>query len=297
MMQFRELPFRTPVAARVTSVVSYPGAAAAVKLTADQKAKLIGGAAPAEVLTADQKSALAKMVGTPFKGAPLDGTRGVLGVLGSGYALPGFAPLSPLMRLAGIAGVEKALGLTPEQAKTFDAARTAYQTTLAAIPQQIGPDRTGEIIQQQAGARAAFDKATAGLLTPEQEKRLAQLVRQADAALSLLATLTMPATATALELTPEQTDRLTALNAEAVKLQRLRAMHISFIPNDTLGLRMREAADERMMAVLTAAQKAKWTDLTGDPLRGLQKTIPGGFGDPGFGGGGFGGPGRFGGNP
>jgi hypothetical protein len=69
-----------------------------------------------------------------------------------------------------------------------------------------------------------------------------------------------------------------------------------------IALRMRDAADDRMLAVLTDAQKAKWKELTGEPWVGLRKTLPGrgrgsfgpggdrgGFGTPG----GFGGPGGF----
>ncbi|MBY0461266.1 MAG: hypothetical protein K2V38_28410, partial [Gemmataceae bacterium] len=63
MLQTRELAGQW-----VVSAVSYPGVAEAVKLTEENRNKMILGTASAEVLTDEQKSAIKKMLGEPFKG-------------------------------------------------------------------------------------------------------------------------------------------------------------------------------------------------------------------------------------
>jgi hypothetical protein len=90
-----------------------------------------------------------------------------------------------------------------------------------------------------------------------------------------------------LELTKDQITKLIAIGEEAMRLQMLRTTHLRNEPDLKLGLKMRDAADDRVVALLTDAQKKAWKEMTGEPLPGLTKTIPGGFG--GFIGGGFGG--------
>lgn len=53
---------------RVMSAAAYPGVAAELKLTDEQKQRLIAGEAAAQVLTPEQNAAIAKMLGEPFKG-------------------------------------------------------------------------------------------------------------------------------------------------------------------------------------------------------------------------------------
>ena len=288
MIQVREQRPQTPPGARtalIPSAVVYPGVAEAVKLTDEQKKQLIAGAEPATVLTDAQKSAIKAMEGKKFDGDltfPQFGTR------------PPQMPATVRLFAAGNVPVaEEDLKLTAEQLKALAAARVAYQKAAQEASPFGGALNPIERAAAMQAAYDAFDKVATGLLTAEQKPRFAQLVVQVDAAADLFATLTAPEMAKALNVTKEQTEKLLALNNNALKLHDLRTTHTGFNENQNVGLQMRNATDDRMTAVLTDAQKAKWKELTGEPLKGLPKTVP--FGRGGFGGGGpgggFGGPG------
>ncbi|QDU23533.1 hypothetical protein [Urbifossiella limnaea] len=278
MMQSREagppglLPGETSSVMR--SAVTYPGAAEAVGLTADQRAKLVAGTDPAAVLTAAQKAALAKRLGEPFAAAarPAFGT--------SPITLP---RSFPVIFATGGPG-EAELKLAPDQRKAVDAARAAFQDAVA----RSRPGTPGDIesaMKQMTGAAAAFDTAVQAVLSPAQKTRLAQVELQTAAAANLAGALTD------LDLSADQRARLAALAAEAASLQRLLASHPGAdTPDRRLAYRLRDAADERMLAVLTDAQRARWAELTGPPVAGLRKSLTVPFGLDGFGGGvGFGG--------
>jgi Spy/CpxP family protein refolding chaperone len=229
------------------------------------------------------------MLGKEFKGEPLVASRP------TGFPTP-LPTISLLVRVlnANKAAAEETLKLTPEQAKKLNAAWDEYQKALQAIPQTTGPGQAAERNRALAGIRETFDKAVAGLLTAEQEKRLAQIGVQLSAASNLGTLLTSADTVKALELTAEQTKKITALGEDAVKFHTLMATESISDPELKLGYRLRDIADNRMLAVLTAAQKAKWKEMIGDEFPGLRKTLPSRFG-PGGPGGGFGGPGGIGG--
>jgi hypothetical protein len=287
MLQYSETRV-LPKGARTTiipSAVTYPGVAEAVKLTDEQKKKLLDGTAPAEVLTDTQKSAIKGMLGEPFKGGF------TLTFPGGGPGLAPSARAQAAMQLfmpADSAAAE-ALKLTDEQVRKLAEARAAYQK----VVESGGGFGVGPV--ERRAATVAFEKALEELLNADQKARFEQLILQRRAATNLLSALTTEEMVKRLILTKEQTDKLTALNADALDLHQLRTTHIGRagpMAEDALGMKMRDAADERLLAVLTDAQKKTWTELVGEPLKGLRKTIPFGRGPGGgFGGGGFGGPG------
>jgi hypothetical protein len=290
-LQYWEQEAGTPTSPRgslVASAAAYPGVAEAIKLTEDQQKKLTAGVAAAEVLTDAQKSAIKEMLGTPFKGP-----------LGAGGGPSPFnVRSSAIVRLFAVPpkDTEDPIKFTDDQVKALTAARGAYQSAIQdARPGGPKGATPAESAAARRAAIEAFDKAVTELLTAEQKPRLAQLVLQSDAAADLRAALTAPETAKKLELTKDQTDKLAALNDDAMKLYQLRVTHLTPAQDQKLGLQMRDAADDRMMTVLTDAQKKMWKDLTGDPAPGIRKTIPGGGGPGGLGGGGFGPGGGFGG--
>ena len=84
----------------------------------------------------------------------------------------------------------------------------------------------------------------------------------------------VPGLAKTLTITEEQTAKLNALADDAMKLQDLLASQPLEDPERKLALKLRDAADERMHAVLTDSQKAKWKELTGEPWTELRKLIP-----------------------
>ena len=262
----------------ITTTIAYPGVAEAVKVTDEQKKKLLAGDALAEVLTADQNAAISRMLGEPFKGdftiprtnrSPVPAAPAV-------PARPAVTPTSATLRLftarPGAPSVEEALKLTPEQTQKIAAAQAEYQTAvLAADRRALGAAAHTEATK---AAVANFEKAVDGTLNADQKKRAAQLTVQSAAAANLVATLTAADMLKTLGLTTEQTAKLTALGEDAVKLQELRVSAQVSDPERKLALRLRDTADERMLAVLTDTQKAKWQELIGAPWAGLTKVIP-----------------------
>lgn len=288
MLQYWEQTDRlSPRTGMVYSAVAYPGVAEAVKLTEPQKKRLIAGDAPAEVLTDAQKTAIQGMLGAKYEGSLVIGGPGGRPVPVGGSLQP--SPAGRALLGANAAEVEESLKLTDEQKKKLAAAREAYQKVLA------GPDFPA--LAERRAAAEAFDKALADIFKPEQQPRLAQIALQTEAAANLLAAITREDVAKKLNLTKEQTDKLAAVDRDSLELHQLRTTHVgrtSPAAEDNLGLRMRNAGDERLMAVLSDAQKKTWNELIGEPLKGLRKTIPTGRFPGGFGGGGgLGGGGGF----
>lgn len=256
---------------------------------ADKQVKELAAARQAKaeaVLNTDQGTKLKEMIGEVFVG----NTRS-----DSMFGSP-FPRITPSMRLfiTGSAAFGEALKLTPEQSKTIAAAREAYQKA-AQASQPTGPGGGGFLTPELIAARnAALDdlqKAIDTTLTPEQTKRVPQLVLQSNAAANLVNALTAIETSAVLGLAPDQIAKLNALDEDAMQLQNLRAREAGVDPDRKLALKLRDAADERMMAVLNANQKAKWKEMIGEPWVGLTKTIPTRFGGGGRGSFGPGGPG------
>ena len=306
MLQSREQVVNVPAggfgvqSTVIASAAAYPGVADTIKLTDEQKKQLLDNTAPAAVLTADQKTAITKMLGEPFKGE--------FTIVRSGPTRPTRPTLSPTLQLFTAfnrtPSVEQVLKLSPEQAKKIAAAREEYQTANQAtgfggFGGGFGGGPTGgaggfpggadsEATKALTAAIEKFEKVVAETLSADQKVRVAQLLVQSNAAGSLVATLTVPEMVKTLDLTADQTAKLTALGEDAVKLQDLRSQEGVSDPEGKLAYHLRDAADERMLAVLTADQKAKWKELTGAPWPGLTKTIPFGRGGRGgFPGGGF----------
>ena len=236
MMQSREPGpegvFRRPLI--VASAVGYPGVAAEVKLLTTSRRRNCSPALRHPIRSADSRSgraAIEKMLGPVFKGdvSPIPRT---------------LVQVSATVRLLGTPNkaAEEALKLSEEQLKTLATARQAYQKAIQEArpvpPDGLNPAQAAEARQK---AIAAFDKAVTGLLTDAQKPRLAQLHVQVAAADNLMAALTEAETAKKLELTKEQTETLTALNAEALKLHQLRTTHVPFNADQKLGLQMRDA--------------------------------------------------------
>lgn len=268
MMQAREqAPLGFEKTTAVVSAVAYPGAAEAVKLTPEQRKALLAGALAKEVLTAEQKTLLERLMGEPFQG---EFSTAKTTTKESAF------PISPIITLlvgkTTGPGVEAELKLTPEQSKRLTAARTAYQSALSAALDNGGKFGSVSVAVRKAESEK-FEKETAAILTPDQGKRLGQLIVQYAAAKSLLAALTAPDRAKLLGLTPEQTEKLTVLSEEAESLQRLRAAELVSDPEQKLQIRLRDAAEARMLAALTAEQRARWREMTGEPWAGVPRSI------------------------
>jgi hypothetical protein len=236
----------------VLSAAAYPGVADELKLSGEQQKELADSKPPREILTDEQAGAIEKMLGEPFKDGVAFGRANL-------YA-PGI--LDEMMIGQDLLFLP-ALKLSAEQLKALEAARQTYHGALLGT----GFDARGD-------ARLAFGNAVKDSLTTAQNSRLAQLEVQNQAAFDLAKTLAAPKLASKLDLSQSQIDKLAELRAEAIRLQRLRTTYISPSRSKRLAIQMRNAADDRMLAILTPEQQKKWKELNGEPLDGLVKHIP-----------------------
>lgn len=282
-------------ATTVPGAISYAGVAEAVKLTAEQKTKLIDGEKSDEVLTADQKAAIKGMLGKKFEG---DWTTRPTTGPGGGFRRLDAMPTTAAVLLNVSWDVFK---LTPEQVTKLVPVVNEYQleTARVMVPIEGDGERNGFRVQpvdpaKLAAADEKLTKALADTLTPEQAKRVEQVRYQ------LLASngptyLTNPAVAKALDLKDEQRAKIEAVYTDMQRLQSAaRGPLTQFTPLGTQqgwGPKLTEKRTAQANAVLTDEQKATWKALTGDPVPNLPVLQFGGFAGPGgpggFGGGGF----------
>jgi serine/threonine protein kinase len=123
------------------------------------------------------------------------------------------------------------------------------------------PAERVRIALEQARANEAEVDA---ILTPPQRVRLGQIALQSQGP----AAFREPEVVEALGLTPAQRERIRAIEAEAL-FGRIREMQ-SGKPLGDAG----KPAMGRILAVLTAEQARRWTELAGDPIRGPLSAFP-----------------------
>jgi len=240
-----------------------PGVADDLKLTPEQRKRIVDTGDEDGTLTAAQRTELKRLTGPPMAGG-FD-----FGFGGRG----GGRPTPPSVRLALLyAGAAHAdLRLTAEQ--THLIAETIEVHAAELRPATTG--RTGEfggyVEPPQAEAVAdtvgACEKACHSVLTAAQRDRLGQLVLQAAADASLTAVFARPEVTDKLSFTAEQRAALDDIASDF----RARVAAVNGLPTTAGWPEMRRqaladaraAARTRMTAVLTAPQAAAWRGLTG----------------------------------
>jgi hypothetical protein len=275
-----------------TTAASYPGVAEEVKLTAEQKKKLLDGTKPADVLTAEQKKAIAGMLGKPAK---LDVVFAPPNFPGPGPGVPARALSSEAQLLLNTVAWD-GVKLTRDQVSKLVPAANEY--VLVAGPRFAGGPGGGGFPpadpKELTTAIETFEKAADAILTADQMKRLGQLAVQQTLTGGLDAALLAPrptALTKALAPTDDQKTKITALRAHFGEISAaLDRTNIEWEKELNARRQMRDRLDAAALAELTADQKAKLKELTGEPFTGFVKQplfnfVPGG----GFGGG-FGGP-------
>ncbi|MCE9532787.1 MAG: hypothetical protein K8T89_16950 [Planctomycetes bacterium] len=250
---------------------AYPGVAEEIKLTPEQKAKLFGGTKPADVLSDMQKSAIKDMLGEPYKGrtttTPGSGAGGPGGGFGGGSrASSGDSAPSIPARVRLITGnrLDEPLKVTPEQKKKIADVYTSY---LANREQVIDDYRPGSAALSKALAATIekFEKEVAAALSPEQAKRLDQLLIQSEAADSLSGTLNQAAISKKLELTPDQVLKITAAAQDGEQTASLLVSVKLPEPKITaLSATLRNRTDSHILAVLSDSQQKAWKEMTGE---------------------------------
>lgn len=274
MIQYREMlanqqgGFRTTV-----SAVGLPGVAEDLKVTADQKKRLLAGDAPGDVLTADQKAALKKLAGTPMKGEFARGPTGG----------PRPTALQPSVRMSLLesAALVAELKLTADQEYRVALALEAYYRATQRVPftpKGTDAEATAKLLKAREEAFAAAEKAIDAALKPAQVARLAQMDLQNTANNGLTSALARPEVAEKMALTAEQKAKQEAVRAdyqERVMLAQTELLRLGRFgggggPRDSYSetlTTLRNRARGDIVAVLTDAQKATWKELTGEPSR------------------------------
>ncbi|MFO0849877.1 MAG: hypothetical protein U0871_15180 [Gemmataceae bacterium] len=270
--------------------VAAPGVAEAVKLTAEQKKKLLDeGIEQNKVLTAEQKAKIMELAGKKYDG---NFTVGLTGRGSAGFTRQIARPTTAVVLREVPPSVFK---ITPEQADKLVAVMNRFQ--LETLPEPEVP------VQGQAGgmyaprvdpaklatANEALAKSVATILTAEQLARIEQVKYQAVAQTAGVTLFSQADVAKALALTKEQTDKNAALVADAQRLSSAAGLPLSLRVFNSGIMSWRDKFSEKVTAKVTALltdeQKATWKKLTGEPVPNLPLTLT----TPTFGGGGLGG--------
>jgi hypothetical protein len=248
-----------------------------LKLTDKQRFSLLDGTAPEKALTEAQVATLKEMQGKPFTGT-LQATRPAVE-----SPLPASRLLINRMRLAVAATearIQAELKMTEDQK---DKVEVAMKNSVAALKDAgIDPD-------QQQAAKADADAAVLKALTPDQSKRLREIVvRRGVRILGLVGYIRSADGRSLLAVTPEQEKQLVAVLPETVA-----SLKKTFLTDDPLDKSaekldaVRKEQERKVLAILTADQQTKWKDATGAPFEDDPTRPPGNPGaGPGFGPGG-----------
>jgi Spy/CpxP family protein refolding chaperone len=223
------------------------------------------------VLTDDQKTKWKELQGEPFKGEIR--RPGFGGGPGGGPLVgppPGAFGGGKLFLLTQ-KSVQEELKLSDDQVKKVaelgEKQRDAFQGL-----RNLGRDELRKKFEEMT---KDTDKAIADTLKEDQLKRFNQIALQQQGTRAL----GDPEVADALKLSPEQKDKVKAVQEEA---RREFGALFQGGGDPAEGRKkmeeLRKATDEKLMNVLTDEQKAKWKELQGEPFKGEIRR-------PGFGGG------------
>jgi type 1 glutamine amidotransferase len=158
--------------------------------------------------------------------------------------------------------VQKELKLSTDQLKKAEELSEKMREKTQGVLALEEPER-GQKLQ---ALNQENDKALAGILTPEQAKRLKQIVYQQQGT-SALAT---PDVAKALGFSDEQRKRIADISAETGRKAR-ELVQPGAPPDQATRVKMealRKAGSEQILAILTDDQRKAWKDLQGEPFKG-----------------------------
>src|SRR5262249_8416695 len=173
-------------------------------------------------------------------------------------------------------GVQKELKLTDDQVTKLDAAMKKIRekqrdifTKLQDVPQEERRAKAQEMFKQLA---EETQKATAGILKPDQEKRLKQIQLQMQGARAYAD----PEVQKALKLTDAQKDKIKKINEEAAKERTSSRENAGGDFQEAMKklADLRKATSEKAAGVLTDEQKKAWKELTGEPFEVKFETRP-----------------------
>ncbi|GBC90668.1 MAG: hypothetical protein N2045_10225 [Fimbriimonadales bacterium] len=191
-----------------------------------------------------------------------------------------------MMQGRGIAGmllmrpdVQRELNLTEQQKAKINEMQQAMRVAMQEL-RNLPPDQRRQRMEE---IRQKNDPTT--VLTDAQKKRLRELELQWQGPMALM----NPEIAREVGLTQEQQSKIQGILQEQFQAMRERFQQGGGQPDPQAFEKARQELENKILAVLTPAQREKWNQMLGKPFQ-----FEGGRGfGPGFGGprGGFGGPG------
>jgi type 1 glutamine amidotransferase len=158
--------------------------------------------------------------------------------------------------------VQKELKLSADQLKKVEALSEKMREKMQDARALEEPER-GKKLRE---LNQENDQALAAILTPGQAKRLKQIVYQQQGT----AALATPEVAGAIGLSGEQRQQIAKISEETAT--RTRVLFQPGAPPDQAARAkvqaLRKAGSDRILAVLTDAQRTAWKDLQGEPFKG-----------------------------
>jgi Spy/CpxP family protein refolding chaperone len=174
---------------------------------------------------------------------------------------------NPLMLLRQ-ESVQKELKLSDEQAQKVkelaEKTREKFQDIFAG-DEADRPKKMQELAQENR-------KAVAEILSADQSKRLKEITLQQRGP----AAFTDPEVAKALDLSEDQQTKIKSINEETVTAMR-ELFTPGQPPDDDTRKKMndlRKTSGDKLLALLSADQKTKWTTLQGEPFKGEIRVGP-----------------------
>jgi hypothetical protein len=201
--------------------------------------------------------AVALIAAAPIGAQPPGGGGRMMG--GGGYTLIG---------LVGQKSVQADLKLTDDESKNVEKVVAKSREAMGDL-RSLGNEERREKMQAMG---AANEKALAEVLSADQMKRLKQITLQAQG----VAAVERPEVAEALALTSEQKEKLQTIRRDLGSEMRDLGGGEDREAAAKKMTAARKAATEKMLGIFTDAQKAKWTELSGEPFNG--DLAPGGGG-------------------
>jgi Spy/CpxP family protein refolding chaperone len=156
--------------------------------------------------------------------------------------------------------VQKELKLSEEQVKKIKELSEKQRESFRGLRDLSQEERRTKMQE----AVKANEKAVGEILKPEQLKRVKQISLQQQGARAL----SNPEIAKTLNLTSEQTDKIKKIQEEA---RAARGQRGQGRPDEEARKKLeeaRKATNEKIMGVLTAEQKTKLKEMTGEPFKG-----------------------------
>ena len=158
--------------------------------------------------------------------------------------------------------VQEELKLTEDQVKRL---KVVAVTQKDSEPNLVGlsPEERFKEIQKLV---RKMDESVAEILKPEQVKRLREISLQEQG----IRALADPDIENELKMTEEQKQKIKGIFKETMK-QRMELVSTGGGNSEEAKKKMadlRKSMEEKMQNVLTAEQKAKWKELTGEPFKG-----------------------------